>query len=139
MEKKIENYIHLYGLGLRVVFDNKIWEIQQLKQKTVRLIRRSEGMYTKWNECSYAQLKPILRRLPSMTEEECWEYQNLFKVFIEGTSDDYISNRIYVIREIVMEQRNFNGEKVLWALSKHFDLFGLIDAGLALSTTDKSK
>lgn len=61
-------------------------------------------------------VKPILRPLSDMTEQEKNEY-NMMQPDLSG---------LWI---------NLNAKRTVWALSKHFDLFGWIEQGLAI---DKS-
>jgi hypothetical protein len=68
-------------------------------------------------------IKPILRRLETMTEKEKVEIDDAYEDFKK--KDKYSKNAV-----------------IKWAalhtsilLSKHFDIFGLIDAGLAIDST----
>lgn len=87
--------------------------------------------------------KPFLRLFASITKEECIEYLSFYG------DGKYISHKG---AEILVEfhdetgfipgpwQETYNLEaeqfepakRVVWMLSKHFDLFGLIEAGQAL-------
>lgn len=77
-------------------------------------------------------IRPILRKLESMTEEECLELQRLSPFFIEGTDEKYIKNRLHVIKEGMIAFRNLLPERFHYLLSRGFDLWNLIDAGLAI-------
>jgi len=67
-------------------------------------------------------VKPILRPLSDMTEEEDKECHNImFGEFAEKVKDKYIIH--------------YEGKKIAYLLSKHFDLFGWIEAGLAIDKT----
>jgi len=72
------------------------------------------------DEClMYYQIKPYLRPMSSMTEEESKEFA-LFQ------TDFYIDGFLYPIAAINM---------VNWLNSHHFDYCGLIERGLALPAT----
>ena len=68
----------------------------------------------------YSQIKPILRPLSDMTYEERGELQK-----VVGWLDfkHYLNLRFY------------NPEMLLFLLPKHFDIFGLIESGLAVDKT----
>jgi len=68
-------------------------------------------------------IKPILRPLSDMTEEEETEYLKIFPEY-----EDY--QRLMWETQILME-----GEGTKYLLSKSFDLFNLIPEGLALDKT----
>lgn len=83
---------------------------------------------TIWYSTSdFYNFKPILRRLVSMTEEEMkqvWvlEYDCPFDP-MESELDDITWN---------FDSESWSVKAFQWLLSKGFDLFGLIDAGLAI-------
>lgn len=62
------------------------------------------------------KFKPILRRLDSMTEEECYE--------LEMLGHELVLNSV--------GSNEFYAERTHYLLSKHFDLFGLIESGEAI-------
>lgn len=66
------------------------------------------------------EVKPILRRLEDMTEEEAWEYSDAV---------GYRYNRAGHTDTIQHEAAG-----TAYLLSKSFDLFGLIDSGLAIDS-----
>lgn len=110
MEKKIEDYINFY-LGCECEYMEEIDDIPRIKPLTGYMIGR--GFY--W-------VKPILRRLADLTEDEAKE-------------GNLAAFEFRVIKKEVMSYA-FTPNRFVWLLSKHFDLFGLIEAGLAL---EKSK
>jgi hypothetical protein len=131
MSKEIKDYLHLY-LGCEVEtywdWDNKL----------------SPHLLMKISEDGFKKVKPILRPLSSMTEEEAIELAKLSEhepdfndVKIERTK----FNDIVVTWQGANESReSFNAtgdlfycaEQFQWLLSKHFDLFELIHYGLAI-------
>lgn len=132
MKKDIKDYLHLY-LGCEVKPGDRITEAQKV------LLR---GVYTfdadyKVNICrcqmstfpgenvlwlEHDDFKLILRPLSDMTEEE--ETQMI------ATQDDV---KLDGYPEILLKADS--GETVRFMLSKGFDLFGLIEAGLAIDKT----
>src|SRR6478735_9023399 len=108
MNKNIKDYTHLY-LGCKVEYSIRFADGTVIKQ---------EGNFTldydtlfKWSK-NYIVIKLILRPLKDMKDTEC-----------EFVSDAALSGKptIYV-----------NAEVTKYLISKHFDLFGLIEAGLAI-------
>jgi hypothetical protein len=81
-----------------------------------------------------SHIKPILRLLSDMTEEEFMEFKKLADkdfdkmVLIDSASKDGCFTRLCH----TMFAQSF-------LLSKHFDLFGLIEAGLAIDKTTLNK
>jgi len=100
MDKKIEDYLHLY-LGCDVRHNNG----SIVKMNSIALNNMLNNKY------EMQEYKPILRPLSDMTEEEKIEVRKFDKV----------------------ELPHF--ELTRYLLSKHFDLFGLIEAGLAIEKT----
>lgn len=95
----------------------------------------------------YCEVKPILRPLSDMTEEEAREIYFLRNgcafdprpyYWPEGHADISALNDLREDVELYQEDLKFCiGETDVWRylLSKHFDLFGWIPAGLALDKT----
>ena len=78
----------------------------------------------------YDEIKPYLRPMSSMTEEEKWEYTNLcFEedreafVFGEWATKTYYHDTI---------------ESIDWLNKNHFDYRGLIEKGLAIEVTEEN-
>jgi hypothetical protein len=124
MEKNIKDYLHLY-IGCNVQWNKargftltKVnWLFNEFE------IDQDESGYTEtFNEKTVHEIKPILRPLSDMTEEEChtlgWAYLNSNGNKILNHSPEYL-----------------NPEDFKYLLSRGFDLFGLIESGLAI---DKS-
>jgi hypothetical protein len=78
----------------------------------------STGTIDKIIDDYYDEIKPYLRPMSSMTEEEKKEF---YKVVYDSMNIDNISPSVYV------------GE---WQYSKHFDVHGLIEKGLALEAPE---
>jgi hypothetical protein len=112
----IKDYIHFY-LEAEAFFDNKIWIINKIGAGTVRLIRREA--FGKHVECRYGECMLILRPLSDMTDEEFDEWRNI-------DTDVYSHIRGSVFH---------HGSETKYLLDRHFDLFGLIEAGLAIDKT----
>lgn len=110
MKKELKDYLHLY-LGCSVKWYNG---------KIATLIDTDKTNCNIYDVVKYhtgiENIKPILRPLSDMTEEEEMEWRN-----ISG------GNQSPTLKE--------SAEEIRWFLSKHFDLFGLIEAGLAIDKT----
>lgn len=67
---EIKDYLKYY-IGCEAVFDNRKWLIDfyDVRQNIVRLRRTDDG-YPKYNEVWPNEMKLVLRRLSSMTEQE---------------------------------------------------------------------
>lgn len=76
------------------------------------------------------RVKPILRPLSDITEEEARELLRICD-YIDGTGLFDLSNETEEIKQFII------GDTKGWAylLRRHFDLFGWIDAGLAIDKT----
>lgn len=109
--KKIEDYLHLY-YGAELKFkrpDDKIYSIFKVGQEELGY--------------RFSDMKLILRPLSDMTEEEGAEYT---KKVTHGLS--------FMVGE---HQAQSYAEATRYLLSNHFDLFGLIEAGLAIAQKNK--
>ena len=81
-----------------------------------------------WLEDSGVLIIPHLRRLESITEDEA-------KQLYKGCDDDKLKPFLEWCRKIKTGEALFTPTAWLYLLSKGFDLFGLIDAGLAKEIT----
>lgn len=147
MEKKLSEYLHLY-LGCDLVVRNKRKNGKELRAKFLGLdyhwafpVRIMIGEIT--SARNIEEVKPILRPLESMTEEErdhVWlllgwnerikgmeRMDNIWMEFNPPEDDD--------------EFRPARWGSLLkclpYLLSRSFDLFGLIESGLAISSPTK--
>lgn len=105
----IKDYIYLY-MGCRLVYFNSKGEPTTLQE----LAPDNFLFYSHWLDRS----KLALRRLSDMTEKESAEL-----LHVQLAADYPDSEQGWLMNEAV---------RVKFLLSKHFDLFGLIDAGLAI-------
>ena len=119
MEKKIEDYLHLY-LGCEV------WDSYNEKKGVLFGIDLNTSGFDNvkvlhkvvWS-LSFEWIKPILRSVNDMTEEE--------KRNIDGTDwNNTIPGGAW----------EYSPETFRYLLSKHFDLFGLIKSGLAINAAE---
>lgn len=121
--KELKDYLHLYlgceCIGYYRTKDGNTGEevIVELRKTLVSV--SIDGFDLNGN-LKVEEFKPILRPLSDMTEEEVEDYMGLVCVEAKPFNQFAINAAMYT----------------KWLLSKHFDLFGLIDAGLA---TDKTK
>ena len=99
---------------------------------TVKNVFAKEGEIIKFDEmCHYVvtsedvmNVKLILRHLSDMTEEEAKEI---------GWWDEF-ENRIIYAKDF-NQKWMFSSDQMIGLLSRGFDLFGLIEAGLAIDST----
>lgn len=135
MEKKLElkDYLHFY-LGCEIQFPDKS------VSKLSAVCNTHNGMWISaidyslpldggwWHPVS--AIKPILRPLSDMTEEEAKECY--FLIHNCKATDSPFDTLQYIISALEDE----TSSKVwLWAIKKGFDVFGLIEAGLAINKT----
>jgi hypothetical protein len=147
MEKRIEDYFHLYiGADAMVARPNG----RNPEKITPAMLAHLHQLGQSWD-----LYKPILRRLDSMTREEAVEFIhrkhrsimcNIDRTHITkvsfGETENIINFSYFKYQGAGAEAgsktyyvNQSDAEQFAWLLSEHFDLFGLIDAGLAI---DKS-
>jgi hypothetical protein len=157
MEKNIKDYLHLY-LGCEIyIFPPKTATNGWLKTQ----VERIEDLGWKYilsieniNKTIKDGYCPILRPLSDMTEEErIWWFNNMRKP--NETLDESVwttelngepceahwslwcKEKLFGCRHayVIDIQHHVKPDEFIWLLSKHFDLFGLIEAGLAIDKT----
>jgi hypothetical protein len=109
----MKDYLHLY-LGCQFEYTIIMADKTLLKQEGVFYLDY-QFLY-KWS-VDYIKIKPILRPLSDMTDKE---YQEVSYLHLP-------------VKEFGEYQ--FSAEMYKYLLSKHFDLFGLIEAGFAIDKT----
>ncbi len=85
-----------------------------LSERHLDLFRNHQNFY----------IKPYLRPMSSMTEEEKNEYLNTFKKSIIGTDEE--DGRVWTV------------DSIDWLNAHHFDYRGLIEKGLAIAVTEEN-
>lgn len=125
MEKNIKDYLHLY-LGCEVICPDPFKDegvntrgyLTGIHGEHGPEIQLIEGYHASENPeyFDYSQIKLIVRPLSSMTEGEGNELENI--------GHNAVLNKFEINR--------FHAERIKYLLSKGFDLFGLIEAGLAI-------
>jgi hypothetical protein len=92
----------------------------------------------------YDEIKPILRPLIDMTEEEAKELGTMLLIpngskysrAHKNNQDQWVVRYGNVAGEFwIITGEIFNQHQTIYLLSKHFDPFGLIEAGLAIDKT----
>lgn len=128
MNKDIKDYLHLY-LGCKVLLPDGSKDILDYVEIDQDIFWYSKGTDHDDKPVSpcIEDIKLILRPLSDMTEEELQECGNMIYDF---SDDPELNNHQWKDFEIGSAPEQFH-----WLLSKHFDLFGLIDAGLAIDKT----
>jgi hypothetical protein len=146
---KIQDYLHLY-FGCPCIFrygPTGEWKDGFIKEVALQRVRHGAPY----------EVKPILRPLSDMTEEEMKElYQIVFDRPFLGNNITHREigkkeerwvlwsgvERLFIYRDGDVDAdsdlAHYRGHAptiLKWQLSKHFDLFGLIAAGLAIDAT----
>lgn len=128
MTKELKNYLPLY-IGCDVLDPNKtISKLIGVVDNEAHFIHYETGQYGFCSINSAFFGKIILRPLRTLTDEEASELYNLQLEVDEGSemecADYFRGNPGFY------EPLEFH-----FLLSKHFDLFGLIEAGIAIDST----
>jgi hypothetical protein len=124
---ELKDYLHLY-LGCEMKFDKFTGTLTQIqKHPTDDTYDWYMVSCSNWHENDFSKYKPILRPLNDMTHEELQKCGNMVYDF---SDDPELNNHKWQDFEIGLASEQFH-----WLLSKHFDLFGLIEAGLAIDAT----
>lgn len=120
MSKNITDYLHFY-LGCNIQFKGQekkgkinienLWQLVSVHQMTYKKIATIEAMGCV-KSLAPEDIKPILRPLSSL----------------EGKEKEWYGNR-----------REFDGLEFLYLLKQGFDIFGLIEQGLAIDKTTLNK
>lgn len=158
--KKLKDYIHFY-LGCECLIGDKkeIDYIQMVNETGLSVCtgtnKNDIQLWYKTSSC-----KPILRPLSDMTEEEfielfkkcslfdlsecVFEFSESYEVWINAVHNGVVIDGIKIESgDCVMMMNNDGGyspinpqsECMAWFLSKHFDLFELIDNDIAIDKT----
>lgn len=116
-KKDIKDYLHLY-LGCSVAIGYKYPDGMRID--VIAGVSKN-GIYTSNEDfCSSDQFKLLLRPLSDMTEEEC---------IVLGWSSSY---QCAIIKH---KPENLQPNEILFLLKNAFDLFELIQSGLAIDKT----
>jgi len=124
IEKNIKDYLHLYlGCELFEVGGGigKLYNMGTFAGSIVQVFTDCSSNEPYWT--NVRNVKPILRPLSDMTDEE----KNYFELWS------------FEIMKEDLNQVQRNALKIKWYLYNHFDLFGLIEAGLAIDKTTIKK
>lgn len=111
MEKKIKDYLHLYLGCDAMIYNDKSFIMDKVTSSSLNI---EDGSVTK--------IKPILRPLSDMTEQEsyelCWQ-----------------KNQNHMKLNWSLNESAIHPNEFLYLLKQGFDLFGLIESGLAIDKT----
>lgn len=144
--KKIEDYLPLY-MGCECELQ-LIYNAGTMVEKLTGITQKKDGIvycHFLGSSDSYRTaetVKPLLRPLSDMTEEEAGLLlSELREPQMFRDRQMSISERGFLLIHLgdstVVEDLNANAWKFL--IDKHFDLFGLIESGLAVSKTIKEQ
>jgi hypothetical protein len=115
MAKEIKDYLHLY-IGCRVRYTGMAND---------RILTATWlGSLIKTN--AWQNIKPILRPLPTMTKKEAKKngFWSTIHNMIVGVNERHVRYNLYSAKQII------------WLLSEGFDIFGLIESGLAIDKNE---
>lgn len=151
--KYVKDFIHLY-IGCKVVADSGIKGrlVEYNLEHSLCNIEISNGTIGK----PVNEIKPLLRPLSDMTEEE--GYEIYFQYFGSKTAEDWSGDTgSAYFRPKKIKPGKYHGLRIVdgidyssgdfgtvikilpFLLSKYFDLFGLIEKGLAIDATKLEK
>lgn len=152
MEKNIKDYLHLY-IGCEVMAPCMSWDEEPVAKGILTGIHGEYEAEIQFiidgnaeespDYAKFIDVKPILRKLDSMTEEETAEFKKLipwidFERFLPGNRwryNEHEETSKHETRVVCNTSAGINTLPMVvvpYLLSKGFDLFGLIDAGLAI-------
>lgn len=158
--KELKTYAHLYlGCEVRNYYGNETYDegvlvgISASEVEPNKTIAIFSNGGTVFQECYIEDAKLILRPLSDMTEEELRELIRYDKLKEQYENPSYerigfdkltgIDIHYYIPTEEgslynswTLNFHAMNAHDFAWCLSKGFDLFQLIDAGLAVSKTE---
>ena len=142
MKKKLKDYLH-YHMGCSVfVFPAETIKSGWLKKELKKLpdLQYSYLLdFDCYHRVLHAGYLPILRPYSSMTDAECLEWANLY--FTDHVTADELKidrkfgSPIIQFFDARIQLREIQPEIFYWLLSKNFDVFGLIDEGIAIDWT----
>jgi hypothetical protein len=151
MNKKIEDYLHLYlGCEVKVLdidgqtFTDKVESVHDNKSgKGFSIYEFGDCPFDNHEEY-YQRIMPILRPLSDMTDgEKIFIISNYIKPgwtgkqLLEDNEDDWAMRVRHIEhgeKSVYVSKKKFEPWLLKYLLSKGFDLFGLIEAGLAIET-----
>ena len=142
--KQLKDYLHLY-LGCECIFEGSWYELvgiitnlplEEEQEYNVRLYNDHHGH----EKSLYEDVKPLLRPLSDMTDEELLHAGKIFgwhhlsdSSIIAQTKELMTTNYFYT------KQTNIHGgtwvDVFHYLLSRHLDLFDLIPDGIAIDKT----
>lgn len=133
---ELKDCIHFY-YGGQCLFDNKNWTINRIGQLYIRLHRlrplEDMGGGDHYTEILLKDMKLVLRRLDSMTEEEKYEVVTTITYsHVKFSTRQSALESFDVDRYNKKHNNEFYPDEFLYLLRKGFDLFNLIESGQAI-------
>jgi hypothetical protein len=143
MEKNIKDYLHLY-LGCECIGYSHFKDESTGQNIEVPLKRKivgvtQYGVELEGGTFSVAYVKPILRPLSDMTEEEKVELFTLNFGNHRFTNFGYDSIECIILADkderirVGLSSNSMGANAFLFCLTRGFDLFGLLESGLAIN------
>ncbi len=99
------------------------------------LLKSKKSSVSIWYGLKNIQLKIELRTFSDMTEDEVFEYATLINFWVEGTAEEYIRKRTHIVISQLKKEIRCNPIGFKYILEKGFDVYGLIEKGLAIDKT----
>lgn len=130
MSKQLKDYLHLYlGCECRITGYSELRHILMVNETGLSVCTGTDinGVHIWWKS---KDCKLLLRPLSDMTEDEGFALSDIMGFF---TPDNFIS-AIKSGSKYVMDFR-LSFELTQYLLKQGFDLFGLIESGLAIDKT----
>lgn len=127
---KEEKDLLLRDLCARLPYEVEVYYSETVPISTLKTINSEKGTcivydHSQWYRHSkfhIEEIKPYLRSMSSMTEEEKNDYLNTFKKSIIGTDEE--DGRVWTV------------DSIDWLNAHHFDYRGLIPMNLALEAPE---
>lgn len=148
----IKDYLHLY-LGCKVAIASEQFKGDSLVLTALEMVRlgtvctvTDTAIKTSFN-VNAEDVKPILRPLSDMQLDEMKQFFSLTGLPNDckptrADYSDFVFQLEYVSCGAIQSTHSYlyhlSPKQFFWLLSKHFDLFGLIEAGLALDKTKQT-
>lgn len=145
--KELKDYLHLYlgcdfmhdsgkfgGFISGINFHHATVNIKTEEAKNHPRLKDHPSLGFEKKVILIERIKPILRPLSDMTEEEAdyiIEHTKLKEVSMGRSEKEFAIN--------IAERWTANADVLAWLLSKHFDLFNLIPEGLAIDKSTINK
>lgn len=149
MEKlSVQDLAMFLGCKIEVYYPKPRWintthphyNLVGVNMKTNEVCLESSASVSLWysivKEKDYWEyMKPVLRQFSDMTEDEVFEFATIIGFWVEGTTEEYIRKRTYTVISQLEKEVRCPPDGVKYLISKHFDIFGWIEKGLALDKT----